>query len=420
MHYVRLLRPPATEQSRSHGQTLKLVLTIATDLGDSYLSPLAPIELSVLGASTKVDENGVSTTVPVNLTPQVGRPRWQAGMRVLKLDVPLPPQQQQQPISAIQIRPADGKLLALRTADVCADCKDGGKGLIVPVYVDMPPQDGSDARYLSFRSLRLPLTIEGNASVSYPVLQVEEEIGEARNLARHIWDGGLVAMSLIAEIGLAGNSVSGSALPILSGILRQSDGLPLNILELGCGVGILGIGITHVLGLLRPADNDSATDMPRPHVLMTDLPDAEERVRANIGRYLSSRTDERQRQQPLVDYENLDWGDGKNGTFGPNVHCHSWNLIVLSDCTYNVDTLPALVKTLSALHSHSASQAHVDGGKSCDTKILLATKPRHSSEKAAWKLMAADGWSVQEKVVLPLPVLHAEGQSVEVYLFSKV
>jgi hypothetical protein len=51
---------------------------------------------------------------------------------------------------------------------------------------------------------------------------------------------------------------------------------------------------------------------------------------------------------------------------------------------------------------------------------MLATKPRHWSEEAFLGLMESDSWTIEEKVVLPLPMLDAEMQSVEIYLFAKV
>ncbi|KAK3342720.1 putative methyltransferase-domain-containing protein [Neurospora tetraspora] len=381
MHYIRFCRPPLVEQGRSGHKTLKLVLTITTDLSDKFLCPHEPIQLSIIGAGAPANpQNG---PVPINLTPK-NPPTWRAGMRVLKVDVLLPPQ----PIETVQVRPTSRQLTALITDDISSGT---GDGLILPVFADLAPGPND---HICFRSLRLP---GGTAT-----LQVEEEMGES--MARHVWDGGLTTASFVANMILgqtapnAGTTTKAS-LPMLANILQQNDG-PLNIMELGCGVGILGLGVARILGVSSHATAEKST------LLMTDLPDAEERTLANIARSADQTA-------CSVMYENLDWEDGKDGIFGPEVTSRAWDLVILSDCTYN-DLLPQLVKTLSAVHDHSAKHSSPS-----NTKILLSTKPRHSDEREFFDLMSKDGWSIQEEVKLPLPVLNDEAQTVEVYLFSK-
>jgi hypothetical protein len=384
MHYIRLLRPPVIEAGRSQ-VTLKIVLTITTDLGDSFLSPREPVQLAVIGAYTE-QKDGKDQLIPINLT-QAGNnaPKWTAGMRVLKIDLALPTRQ---PVKTIQVRPSSPHLTALSTSDICL----GKQGLVMAAYADLTPRveggGGGDAAAPSvcFRSLRLP--------VPNQALQVEEDIGES--IARHIWDAGIAMVSLIAKLSFE----STAELPNLRSILLPQD-RPLNILELGCGVGVLGIGMARILSMGQPR---AAT-----HILMTDLPEAEERARANMARQGDAAVQ--------LDFEALDWEDAKHGTFGDKVQSRPWDLVVLSDCTYNADMLPPLVKTLSAIHSHSARQsAHAE--EPVKTEILLATKPSHSYDKIFLDLMSADGWFIREQTVLPLPVLDGDEQSVEVYLFG--
>ena len=383
MHYIRFCRPPVVEQGRSGHKTLKLVLTITTDLSDKFLCPHEPIQLSIIGAGAP--PNPQSGPVPINLTPKNPPPTWRAGMRVLKVDVLLPPQ----PIETVQVRPTSRQLTALITDDISSGTGTG-EGLILPVFADLAPGPTS---HICFRSLRLP---GGTAT-----LQVEEEMGES--MARHVWDGGLTTACFVANMILgqtaAPSSNANTALPMLTNILQQNDG-PLNIMELGCGVGILGLGVACILGVSSQATAEKST------LLMTDLPDAEERTLANIARSADQTA-------CSVMYENLDWYDGKDGIFGPEVKSRAWDLVILSDCTYN-DLLPILVKTLSAVHDHSTQHSSPS-----NTKILLSTKPRHSDEREFFDLMSKDGWSIEEEVKLPLPVLYDEAQTVEVYLFSK-
>lgn len=397
MHYIKFLRPPLVEQGRV-SSSLKIVLAITTDLGDSFLSPRKPVKLAVIGAYTE-RRDGCNQLIPIDLAHGSALTEWKSGMRVLKFEVPLP----QQPVETIQIRPANRELTALSTADIL----EGKQGLIMAAYADISrSSDAAPAEASAcFRSLRLP-TGQGGANQT---VQVEEDLGES--IARHIWDGGVAAVSLIAEICSGSTSQSRTpALPLLHSILRPQHRKPLNILELGCGIGTLGIGMARILSM--------CPDGPRTTILMTDLPEAEERARANIARQA-----ERLTEAPTalaLDFEPLDWDDGKRGELGEKARSRAWDLVVLCDCTYNTDTLQPLVKTLSAVYSHSAQrelQSPHAGGPS-KTKVLLATKPRHSSEKIVFDLMAADGWAVREQAVLPLPVLDGEAQSVEVYLFE--
>lgn len=390
MHYIRFCRPPEVHHGRSHA-LVKIVLTITTDLSDSFLSPQTPIQLAVVGAYTQ-QKDGKSQLVPVNLI-QTSPPTWRAGMRVLKLDLPLPPQ----PIETIQIRPLNRQLTALSTDDVLP----GTQGLIMGVYADMPRPGGGPAPSVCFRSLRLSTGDPGVVQT----LQIEEDLGES--IARHIWDSGIVMVSLFATLCLdnAAGTTQQKALPLLHNILSPRDHA-LNILELGCGVGVMGIGLARILALREAKE--------QPRILMTDLPEAEQKARANIARQTASLSD----ASANLDFEPLDWEDGKDGQFGDQATSHAWDLVALCDCTYNTDTLPPLVKTLSALHRHSAARGAVTGTP-VNTEVLVSTKLRHSSERIFFDLMSAEGWGIKEQTVLPLPVLDGEAQAVEVYLFGK-
>lgn len=390
MHYIRFCRPPEVQAGRSHA-SVKIVLTITTDLSDSFLSPHNPVQLAVVGAYTE-RKDGQDRLVPVNLT-QSNPPAWRAGMRVLKLDLPLPPLPQA--IETIQIRPLSRQLTALGTSDVLP----GTQGLIMAVYADMPRPGDGRAPSVCFRSLRLSA---GDVASAPQTLQIEEDLGES--IARHIWDSGVVMVSLLEHLCLGspgGAGTAGKPLPLLRNMLRAPT-RPLNILELGCGVGVVGIGLARISALAR------AGDMPR--ILMTDLPEAEEKARANMARQAESLGS----ASANLDFESLDWEDGKDGGFGAQASSHAWDLVALCDCTYNTDTLPPLVKTISALHRHSARH-----GSAAETEVLVATKQRHASERSFFDLMSAEGWAIREQTVLPLPHLDSEGQAVEVYLFGK-
>lgn len=394
MHYIRLLRPPILERSRSR-TTLRLVLSITTDLGDAFLSPGTPIPIRVI-----VRSHGKDGEFWTEITPVRSRPTWRSGERVLKLDLPVPAGLSG--VDKLHIRPADQRLVASSAVDLAS--RD--QGLIVPVSVDLlAPSD--EAAHVCYRVLKLS---DGSGSGLESALQVEEEIGDT-SLARHVWDGGLITLAHIANMC---SPVSPAG--FTSGLQQLRDTLcqdrDLAILEIGCGIGTLGIGLAQIFRSVV-ANKSNGTS-----ILMTDLPEAEERVMANIARYQASALDGADASRVAIDYEDLDWEDGRAGKFGPKVQSRLWDLIVLSDCTYNVDTIPALVQTLSQLHS--AASRHPDRPREgWRSRVMIGTKPRHWSEEVFVGLMEKDGWGVEEKERLPLPMLDAEKQAVEIYLFAK-
>jgi len=395
MHYIRLLRPPVLEISRS-SRSLKLVISIATDLGDAFLSPSTPVPVRIIVRSHGEDGGEAWT----ELTHVRCRPSWRAKDRVLKLDLSVPATLLG--VDKLHIRPADQRVVASSAVDLAAR----EQGLIVPVSVDLIAA-GEEVKHVCYRVLKL--SNEPGAGLE-SALQVEEEIGDT-SLARHVWDGGLMTLAHIANM-CSPVSPPGfkSGLQQLKEVLcRDGD---VNILEIGCGIGTLGIGLAQIFRSVVVRDRPRSVS-----VLMTDLPEAEERVEANIARYQTS-SPATDASRADIDYENLDWEDGRLGKFGTKVQSKLWDLVVLSDCTYNVDTIPALVQTLSRLHSAANRHPNCpqEGWRSM---VMIGTKPRHWSEQVFVEQMEGDGWDVEEKERLPLPMLDADAQAVEIYLFAK-
>ncbi|KAL1840995.1 hypothetical protein VTJ49DRAFT_7549 [Mycothermus thermophilus] len=383
MHYLRLCRPPEIYPGRDQ-PTLKLVLTITTDLSDSFLSPPNPVPLSILGAYTETDSNQNQRLVPVPLTPSPP-PVWRAGMRVLKLDLPLPTStnpKKSMVLDTIQIRPTDIGLTALSTGDVLP----GDKGLIMPVYSDMPRLGGPGALttpQTCFRSLRIEpyprwavTSPQQRQQQQQSLLQIEEDLGES--IARHVWDSGVVMVSLLTDLCLGGGSHNPRGLPLFRDLLMTPPDPDrvrgLNILELGCGVGVVGIGLAKILSLRHTATTTTTTlggeqNAPAPHILITDLPEADEKARTNIARQKRGHTTSSSSDAPMaasaspelgsLDFESLDWTDGQRGVFGEKAGSRAWDLVVVCDCTYNTDTIPSLVGTLSAVHQMSAEKIPV-------------------------------------------------------------
>ncbi|KAJ0119603.1 uncharacterized protein J7T55_013806 [Diaporthe amygdali] len=409
MHYIRLMRPPSLDKE----QKLKLVLTITTDLGDSFLCPDEPVPISVYLTRNPLENS--DETPAICLTPRkAGKSgtSWKSGMRVLKLDLPVPdkifkrskktlPPKGKMPSICIV---ASDDIVDLPTA---ADIPFDSKGRIVTLESEFPWR--SEDTQQTFESLRRFALTEGD------FLRIDERIGES--IDRHVWDAGVVTMGLLLNMCQDGTSKhKWDRTPLLRELLRSvTPTHPLNVIELGCGVGILGVGLAAALHqrVSSSWDSEDSAQVPS-RVLLTDLPDAEEVAVRNIA-------DEKLARKPVLsgkpsvdtDFESLDWDEGKTGVFGPKATASSWDLIIISDCTYNVDMLSALVKTISELHKLSVDK----DGKS--SRVMLATKPRHSSEKALFGLMDEDGWKILESASQPLPVLGMEDEVVEIYLFGK-
>ncbi|KAF3068144.1 hypothetical protein CFAM422_008150 [Trichoderma lentiforme] len=253
----------------------------------------------------------------------------------------------------------------------------------MPVWITLS-HDGADVE-VSTKTLSLPGTSEQEFYVEF-----EEEIDEG--IVRHIWDA------------------EPSGVKALKGLFTKPK--PVNAIELGCGVGIFGRGLSVVFPRTLPPPSRRCT------ILMTDLEEAESRTRSNMSRFLQARQEHKSNTAPPVKflYENLDWEQGQEEVFGPGAQSHRWDPVLHSDRTYNVDMLPALLRTLSALHESNTAET---GEHPQSTKAILATKPRHVSEEALFGLLSDQGWTELHRQTLPLPVLGAETQCMELYLYKK-
>ncbi|KAM3501991.1 hypothetical protein MY11210_009205 [Beauveria gryllotalpidicola] len=393
MHYIRLLRPPKV--TRQAGLLLELLFTITTDLGDSFLQPHVPLDLQI---TAELHES--SNPITMNLAKK-GQIMWQSGMRVAKPKVAIPRPLQAALGSGVKIN-----ICIFASKEMSADGGHGilshtepgqGQGQIMPVWVALSSSNqGVD---VSTRRILLD-----DAGPGRYLVQVEEEIGES--IARHVWDAGVLAMCSIAGAYLCPDlECSQQTLPkaIRATLSSKSS---FNILELGCGVGIFGVGLAIMFPEMQKEGLEKCT------IMMTDLDEAEERARSNMQRIATSISS---RDMSLL-YENLDWQDGRRGKFGYQVASRHWDLVIISDCTYNVDMLPALVETLSAIESSSRLKKKSGAN---ETKVFLATKPRHPSERAFFDLMADSQWCVEDSQILNLPVLGHEEESVELYLFQR-
>ncbi|KAI1659527.1 putative methyltransferase-domain-containing protein [Daldinia decipiens] len=397
MHYIRLLRGPKLDASNLKRPLISILLTITTDLGDSFLYPDEPVDLAI----SVENPTGQSVILEADRPP-----RWTAGMRCLDVKVSIKPHLKKDDVTCtIRIHPTTQTppLGVLKGSDMLpwrvARGSPASEGLIMPVSVEMAKGICSP---VAVRTLRLDSRSRSQPRDQMDI-DLEEDIGES--IARHIWDAGVVTASFFGD---ACSTKEG----IYDTLPMREDGF--NILELGSGVGILGITLAQVIerAVVHGHTSTKAT------VLLTDLPEAEERARSNISRAKAAFSHINPSGSTVaLQYEDLDWDEGKHGQFGTFASARPWDLVVLSDCTYNVDSLPALVGTLSALHTANLKHDGVERG--AKTFAILATKPRHSSEQALFGLLTSDDWQYNVLKSITLPKLGEEDEAVYIYLLKK-
>ena len=195
-------------------------------------------------------------------------------------------------------------------------------------------------------------------------------------------DGGVGLVAYLKDLARSDERPSRSA------VLRDrllSGSKAVRAIELGAGCGTVGIALAQLV--------------PRVHVLLTDLPEAMDILNRNV-----------QEAQPasgsLVEARVLDWeGNGLDA-----VRDRTFDLVVVSECTYNADSIPALVRMITGLTKTSP-----------DALVLLSTKVRHESESMFFELIAEAGLAIVQQAAVSLPP--SEGtwrmaDQIDIYVFQ--
>jgi predicted nicotinamide N-methyase len=165
--------------------------------------------------------------------------------------------------------------------------------------------------------------------------------------------------------------------------IKNGEKEALRAVELGAGCGIVGIALAQML--------------PRCSVTLTDLPEVDEIVSRNIkAAHLAPGSG--------LDFQVLDWDEKPSD----DVFRGTVDLILVSDCTYNADSLPALVRVLGYLIDTSPRAL-----------VLVSLKRRHESEAVFFELMQAASFSILEQTGVSLPAPYSETDSIEMYTFGR-
>lgn len=146
------------------------------------------------------------------------------------------------------------------------------------------------------------------------------------------------------------------------------------MLELGSGCGIVGKALASI--------------RPDCHVILSDLVDAMDLIQLNLA---DSQPASGSRLSSMI----LDWSQDLPAA----ITAEQFDLILVCDCTYNTDSIPALVRTLSALNARSPG-----------AMVVVANKIRHDSELAFFDQMADAGLNEVEQVSIPVHGGSAEAE----------
>ena len=194
-------------------------------------------------------------------------------------------------------------------------------------------------------------------------------------------DAGLALAACLGHIVSQPNPM-----PSLSNLLKHNS---LRVIELGSGCGIVGLEFAHLF--------------PASDVLLTDLPEAMDILNHNISKAKFSST--RGRVAAAI----LDW----DKTLPDEIAKNHYDLLIVSDCTYNSDSIPALVGTLTALIAASPAAL-----------IVISMKVRHDSEAVFFDMMAEAELIEIDSITIELPDRIREEteqplEVVDVYVYRK-
>ncbi|KAG9196502.1 hypothetical protein G6011_01623 [Alternaria panax] len=335
MRYVRFLKSPrvVTDKATLRKQVTCLV-TITSDLGDSFLPYDIQLAAELLVTADSRENVLIWSTV-----------QWTAGMRSLPITFPLP--KSQPSLSHLRVR-VGGE--PKRTHDELAAISESDARGVVSAW-SPPFTSDVDAPKLVERRFKL---------LNGPITTIWEETGES--IARHLWDAGITLSCQITALINPKTELARALLP-------PASKSPLNVLELGTGCGMVGIAV--------------AQTIPNSKVLLTDLHEAREIVERNMHYAVEA-------PGASLDFMELDWDADLPDILQST--SERVNLVLAADCTYNPDSSPTLVNTLTRLVKVNP-----------DVVIAIAMKMRHSSEEVFFELMENVGFMKIAKMEFPLP-----------------
>ncbi|KAJ5675614.1 hypothetical protein N7462_008511 [Penicillium macrosclerotiorum] len=344
VYYIRFLKTPRFQQQKK-SVFISALICITTDLGDDFLAE----DVDLVATWIQHSSQKVRYQAPL---------QWQAGSRQLSIllgpfssnDVA-----RQTAVLKIQLPSVDKDTLGDNTTPLVIS------GSSAPFGPQWEPAE---------KLIQRDLNITGNVRP----LKIWEETGNS--IARHIWDAALASIIFLEKV-ITGTEKS---MPALSQLMGPRSA-PLQVVELGAGCGIVGIAL--------------ATMLSSCEVLLTDLPEVEDIVTRNIQEATP-------KASASIRYQTLDWDNPP-----PKLCNRPIDLILVSDCTYNADSLPTLVSVLDRLVRTSP-----------DALVLVALKRRHESEVVFFDLMRNVAFEPLQAAI-ELPASHEEVDQIELYCYRR-
>ncbi|SMY26103.1 unnamed protein product [Zymoseptoria tritici ST99CH_1A5] len=335
MHYIRFLKTPKVQVDRAV-ILLKAVVTVTTDLGETFY----PDALELVATIRSAEDDG-----EIYLRKKV---EWTKSARSAAIVFDLSRQDIEWPACVhvgVRNPPRDSGFLP--------PISDVWSGTLNPTKGQFESGWRVERRFTSCAERSLCLL---------------EDAGDS--IARHLWDGSQALAQHIDQTISGGDQ---STLPLLEYILLSATYRRTNVIELGCGCGTVGISVAQAI--------------PDCDVVLTDLAEVTELVEVNIARMNPA-------MGSKVRFEPLDWFD----PLPERLQNRKNDLIIVSECTYNTDTLEPLVGMLCNLIVRSPKAV-----------IVVSTKTRHDSEAAFFDLMKNAGLIEEGSMRLQLPGIPGQG-----------
>lgn len=354
---VRFLKTPKVQVDNG-ATSLVAIITLTTDLGETFY----PHDVQLAVSLRQVEDEG---DIYLRRTVQ-----WSEGMRALNVTLDLTRAEVDWP-ARLHIGTKTNANISDRFEE--HSIRGHLPGIVSVWSESLDPSKGNVSSHRVERRFT-PLT--GRS------LNIFEDTGDS--IARHLWDGSL---SLTAYLDRVVALRSVHEVPILEKVLSSATYKRLNVIELGCGCGVVGIGL--------------AQTVPDCSVLLTDLPEVDELVERNIEAANPA-------MSSAIDFLPLDW----EAPLPTKVAARAFDLILVAECIYNSDSIPPLVDTLERLVKRSPKAI-----------VLLSTKVRHESEALFWELFHQRGFKRNATTSLPLPGEpgHGYGDSataVDIYIYQ--
>ncbi|KAI9718326.1 MAG: hypothetical protein M1828_006728 [Chrysothrix sp. TS-e1954] len=377
MHYVRFLKPLRCEHTKKGGVSLRTLITLNTDLGDSVYKLRAALEVTLLGDPGTVKEQSHGSIIIV---------QWDARRDVLPVTYCVDDKVSSAVVAlSIQASNLDGQS---RHANLIHDvsCDD--------VKVSMPFIIGARSSSLVLGAAA-PLEVDSKFIRLVPTtpreyLPIWENADNS--IAGHVWDAGVALSACLVNDKTRETKLAFMNMHLIQCIVKKGH---VDAVELGSGCGLVGLCLARTFQACK--------------LVLTDVEEARATLQRNLEAVEVGLTD-KSNLTSRVEIETLDWEHDLPASISSN----AFDLVIVSDCTYNADSTPALVRTIARL-VQSASNA----------LIVVALKKRHDSEDILFQLMDSAQFAIVSAVHVEAPYGQNSGdggfpdETIDIYTYKR-